>query len=150
MRKICLFLGLFVLAANILLAQERRVTGTVTSESDGTTLPGVTILVKGTTKGAITDVNGRYEINVAPEATLQFTFIGMIPQEIVVGNQTIINVALRMEMASLDEVVVVGYGTRLKSELTGSVTQVRAADIANSTQPSFESALQGKAAGVYV
>jgi TonB-dependent starch-binding outer membrane protein SusC len=151
MKKILLiFFVILGLTGSSLYAQDIRVTGTVTSSVDGSTLPGVTVAVEGTTQGTITDINGRYEITVGPNARLVFSFIGLTRQVVPVQGRNVVNVVLAPESAVLDEVVVVGYGTRLRSDLTGSVAQVRAADIANTTQPSFESAIQGKAAGVYV
>ncbi len=131
--------------------QSRTVTGTVTSAEDGLGIPGASVVLRGTTVGTVTDFDGNYSIDVpSAEAVLVFSFVGMQTQERTVGNQTVINVELQPALVDLDEVVVGGYGTRLKSELTGSISQVRAEDIANTTQPSFESAIQGRTAGVYV
>ncbi len=132
-----------------LFGQTVRVTGTVTDQSD-LTLPGVTIMVKGTTQGVITDANGRYEINAAPDAVLVFSFIGMKTLEMPIQGRNVINVSLEPEIATLQEIVVVGYGTRLKYELTGSISSVRSEDIESHTMPSFETALQGRTAGVHV
>ncbi len=150
MKRIILLMGLLLVMGGSLFGQSIRVTGTVTSATDGTTLPGVTVLVKGTTIGIIANVNGRYEITTSPDATLVFSFIGMKTVEVPVQGRNVINVALEPDVATLDEIVVVGYGTRLKSELTGSISQIRSEDIANTTQPSFEQAIQGRAAGVHV
>ncbi len=152
MRKIFVVtLSLVLLIFSNAWAQERTITGIVTSSEDGMGIPGASVVVKGTTTGTVTDFNGAYSISVpGPNAVLVFSFIGMKTQELIVGNQSVINITMTPETIGLDELVVVGYGTRLKSELTGSVSQVRSADIANTTQPSFESAIQGRAAGVYV
>ena len=123
--------GISVLAAFLLLmctatvfGQSRQITGTVTDTS-GEPLIGVNVLVKGTTNGAITDINGNYSIQqVPPQSALVFSYIGFIPQEIVLGNQSVINVQLREDSQRLDEVVVVGYGIQKKVNLTGSVDQV--------------------------
>ncbi|MBW6492859.1 MAG: carboxypeptidase-like regulatory domain-containing protein, partial [Lentimicrobium sp.] len=139
-------LGMMV---NSLYAQEMRVTGTVT-DTEGMSLPGVTVVVKGTTQGTVTDSNGRYSIEVQQGATLVFSFIGMVTEERIVGEQAVIDVVMRMDVATLDEIVVVGYGTRLRSELTGSISSVRAEDIEGHTMPSFETALQGRTAGVHI
>ncbi len=149
-RIFLIFFVILSLLGNSLNAQSRRVTGTVTNLDDGSTIPGVQVLVKGTTVGTVTDLNGRYELNVPQNAILVFSFIGLKTVEVEVGQRSIVDVAMATDAAMLDEIVVVGYGTRLKSELTGSISQVRAADIANVTQPSFESALQGRASGVFV
>lgn len=144
------FILMFMLTS-VAWAQGRTVTGTVTSAEDDQGIPGASITVKGTTVGTITDFDGVYSIDVpSSDAVLVFSFVGMQSQEIVVGDQAQINVRLEPAFVGLDEVVVVGYGTRLRSELTGSISQVRAEDIANNTQPSFESAIQGRTAGVYV
>ena len=132
-----------------LLGQTIRVTGTVTDQSD-MTLPGVTIMVQGTTMGVITDANGRFEISTASDAVLVFSFIGMKTIEVPVQGRNVINVRLEPDVATLQEIVVVGYGTRLKYELTGSISSVRAEDIESHTLPSFETALQGRTAGVHV
>lgn len=131
-------------------AQERRVTGVVTSSTDGSTLPGVQIVVKGTTIGTVTDVNGKYELNVPQGSTLLFTFIGLKTQEVAIGDKTIINIVMEEDISTLQEVVIVGYGTRIKSEVTGAVSAVKAEDIKGHTMPSLETALQGKTAGVHV
>ncbi len=152
MRKIFIVtLSMALLLVSNAWAQERTVTGIVTSAEDGLGIPGASIVVQGTGTGTVTDFNGAYSIQVpGPNAILVFSFIGMRTQEILVGNQSVINVVLTPEVIGIDELVVVGFGTRLRSELTGSIAMVRASDIANTTQPSFESAIQGRAAGVFV
>ena len=123
--------GISVLAAFLLLlcaattyGQSRQITGTVT-DTNGETLIGVNILVKGTVNGVITDINGNYTLQqVSPQSVLVFSYIGYVPQEIVVSTQTAINVQLREDAQRLDEVVVVGYGMQRKVNLTGSVDQV--------------------------
>lgn len=142
---------LSIFGISMVSAQTMKITGTVTGASDGQTLPGVSIVVKGTTTGVSTNLDGKYEINVSSGATtLIFSFVGMKTQEVSIAGRAIIDVAMELEAAQLDEVVVVGFGSRLKSDLTGSISHVKAEDIANVTQPSFESAIQGKTAGVYV
>lgn len=130
--------------------QQIDVRGTVTDQASGNTLPGVTVAVLGTTMGTVTDVNGDYQLAVAPDAVLVFSFIGMETQEVEVQGRTLINVTMVPDVATLEEIVVVGYGSRLKYELTGSISSVRAEDLAGSTMPSFESALQGRTAGVHI
>ncbi len=152
MRKIVFlsFIFMFMLASAA-WTQGRTVTGTVSSAEDGMGIPGASVVVGGTTIGTVTDFEGMYSVDVpSPESVLVYSFVGMQTQEIVVGDQSVINVELRPAVVDLDEVVVVGYGTRLRSELTGSIARVSAEDIAYTTQPSFESALQGRTAGVYV
>lgn len=130
-------------------AQSRTVSGVVTDEN-GDPIPGVTVVVKGTTQGTATDINGRYSLNVPEGATLVFSGVGLSPQEIVVGNQTTISPTINPDVKSLTEVVVVGYGTMDKRDLTGSVSTVKGAEIATLPVQSFEQALAGRATGVNV
>ncbi|WP_343853243.1 TonB-dependent receptor [Algoriphagus jejuensis] len=127
------------------------VRGTVTSSGDGLSLPGVTVLVKGTTTGVATDGDGRYSIS-APNANsvLVFSFIGFKSQEILVGNQSTIDVTMEEDMSSLDEVVVVGYGTMKKRDMSSAQVSVTSEDIERTVNTTVEQALQGRAAGVYV
>ncbi len=104
--------------------QQKRVTGKVTDEKKEP-IPGVNIVVKGTTSGTITDFDGNYSLNVANDAVLVYTFVGFVSQEIKVGEQTVINLVLAEEIRSFDEVVVVGYGTQKKVNLTGSISSVQ-------------------------
>lgn len=150
MKKKLSFLGVLLFLTFSLFGQQIRVTGTVTDEADGSTLPGVTVLVKGTTIGTVTDINGDYSINVDSDAILVFSFIGMATREVPVQGRSIINVSLSSDVALLEEIVVVGYGTRLKYELTGSISSVRAEEITNHTMPSIETALHGRTAGVHI
>lgn len=149
MKKNLIVLVMLLLIGGTLFGQQIRVTGTVADQT-GTTLPGVTVVVRGTTVGTATDIDGRYELTVAPDAVLVFSFIGMVAQEVAVDGRTNINVTLMPDVATLEEIVVVGYGSRLKYELTGSISSVRAEDIAGNTMPSFENALQGRTAGVHI
>lgn len=150
MKRILILTGLLLLMGTSLFGQTIRVTGTVTDASDGSTLPGVSVAIRGTTQGTVTDINGRYEISVQPDAVLVFSFIGMQTRQIPIEGRVVINVALEADVAVLQEIVVVGYGTRLKYELTGSISSVRAEDIEAHTLPSIETALQGRTAGVHV
>jgi TonB-linked SusC/RagA family outer membrane protein len=133
------------------LQQQQSVTGKVT-ESSGTALPGVTIVVKGTTQGTISGADGQYSLtNVPRNATLIFSFVGMKTQEISVGNKTMINVNMEEEAIGLQEVVAVGYGIQRKSDLTGAVVSVKAADALKTTPTgNITDALQGRMAGVSV
>ncbi|WP_299550823.1 TonB-dependent receptor [Seonamhaeicola sp.] len=132
-------------------AQNKTISGKVTSQSDGMALPGVNVVVKGTTVGAATDFDGNYTINVSNnEAALVFSYVGYVTQEIVVGSKSEINVALVEDAASLDEVVVVGYGTRKKSDVTGAVSSVKSEELNAFPLLNAEQALQGRAAGVVV
>ncbi|WP_020603057.1 SusC/RagA family TonB-linked outer membrane protein [Spirosoma spitsbergense] len=124
--------------------------GTVSDEK-GNTLPGATVSVKGTQLGTTTDANGQFSINLPAGAkTLVFSFIGMVTQEVVVGNRTTLNVTLKVGDRSLDEVVVIGYGTQRRQDLNGAVSSVKAEEIANIPQSSVDQLLQGRAAGLTV
>ena len=136
-------------------AQSRTITGTVTEKASGMGLPGVSVLVKGTTTGASTDVNGAYSVTV-PEninlstATLVFRFIGMNVQEEVVGNRKSISVALTPDTKQLSEVVITGYTTQTQRETVGSVSTVKSQEIRQVPVGSFDQALQGRATGILV
>ncbi|WP_225586904.1 TonB-dependent receptor [Algoriphagus sp. Y33] len=128
--------------------QNRTVSGTVT-EQDSAPLPGVSVLIKGTTRGVTTDLDGRFEIQVSEDgATLVFSFIGFAPQEVAVNNQSQINVELKYDMQDLGEVVVVGYGTVKKSDLTGSVVSVRDEDLTAIPVTNALEVMQGKVPGL--
>lgn len=124
--------------------QQQKITGTVTDAKTGEPLPGVNIVVQGTTTGTNTDINGKYYINIPDaNAVLVFTYISYVNQAITVGNQTTINVALSEDAKTLDEVVVVGYGTQKKINLTGAVTQVNAEAFQERPISNMTQALQG-------
>ncbi|SDL55578.1 SusC/RagA family TonB-linked outer membrane protein [Siphonobacter aquaeclarae] len=131
-------------------AQDRFVTGKVTSSDDGTPLIGVSVQVKGTSAGVNTDANGNYRIAVPNNATLVYSFVGMQKQEVVVGVQTVINVELSSDAKELSEVVVTGYGQQIKRDVTGNIAKIKSSEISNVPVTSIESALQGRAAGVQI
>jgi TonB-linked SusC/RagA family outer membrane protein len=151
MRKI-LLLGLTLFLVNAMaFAQGRVVTGTVSSLEDGMGVPGATVLVKGTTIGTATDIDGKYSINIpAGSNVLVFTFVGLTSQEVNIGNRSTINVALESDVTALSEVIVTGYGTQPKREVTGAVSSVKGDAIQNLPLQSFDRALQGRASGVQV
>ncbi len=127
------------------------VRGTVRSGADQMPLPGVTVLVKGTTIGVATETNGSYSISApSSDAVLVFSFIGFSTKEIQVGNQSVIDVVLEEDIAALEEFVVVGYGTMKKKDLTSAHVSVSSEDIQRTVNTTVEQALQGRAAGVYV
>lgn len=127
--------------------QGKKVTGNVT-DSNASPLPGVSVVVKGTTTGIVTDTDGNYSLNIPENSTLQFSFVGMKAQEIYVGNKTSINVAMEDESIGIEEVVAVGYGTQKKSDVTGAMIRVSEKELkARPVANAFE-AMQGKAAGV--
>lgn len=130
--------------------QGKTITGKVT-DSSGTSLPGVSVVVKGTTTGIITDLDGKYTLpKVSENAILQFSFVGMKMQEIAIGNKTTINVTLAEESIGIDEVVAVGYGTVKKKDLTGSIGSVGSKELKEVTVTRVEEALSGRVAGVQV
>ncbi|MBN2615271.1 MAG: TonB-dependent receptor [Bacteroidales bacterium] len=148
MKKFLLF-ALFLGLSLPILAQV-TVQGIVKSESDGATLPGVSILLKGTTTGATTDLNGHYSITVPKNATLIFSYVGFKTKEVAVKGQTTVNVFLSQSNIGLNEVVVVGYGTIKKSLVTGSISSVTAKSIDNKPITRLDDALQGLTSGVTV
>ncbi len=126
------------------------VSGKVTSDK-GDPLPGVSVLEKGTSNGTVTDNNGVYAFSVSDEnATLVFSFIGYMSQEVPLNGRTTVDVAMAEDVVSLGEVVVVGYGTQKKTDLTGAVTSIKVNDIASFPVPRVDQALQGRSSGVYV
>jgi TonB-linked SusC/RagA family outer membrane protein len=131
-------------------AQERVVSGKVTSSEDGSPIPGANVIVKGTTNGTTTDANGNFQISVSPNATLVFSFIGFATIEMDAANLSEVNAQLAVDATQLSEVVVVGYSTVSKKELTGAVSSVKGSTIENLPMQSFDRALQGRAAGVQV
>ncbi|WP_319592471.1 TonB-dependent receptor [uncultured Draconibacterium sp.] len=132
-----------------LSGQQVNITGTVTS-SEGEPLPGVSVIVKGTSSGTVTDFNGDYQLSASGSDVLIFSFIGMLSQEVAVNSRTRINVVMQADIVSLEEVVAIGYGTRKKSDLTGAVSVVGAEELTKEVKMSPELAMQGKMAGVFI
>src|SRR5882762_6405588 len=129
---------------------EVTVSGTVKAE-DGSALPAVNVIEKGTSRGTSTDANGNYTITVTDgNATLVFSFIGYASQQVPVNNRTSINISLQPDFATLNEIVVIGYGTQLKKDVTGAISTVKSDEIAKRPLVRLEQALQGTAAGVVV
>ena len=128
-------------------AQNRPVSGTV-FDSGGTPLPGASVQVKGTAIGTITDVNGKYNVQSSNEATLVFSYIGYIAQEVLVGSKSTIDVNLVPAAESLSEVVVVGYGVQQKANLSGSVSTVSGKELTERPVPNVQNLLQGRIAGL--
>ncbi|MCE2705213.1 MAG: TonB-dependent receptor [Terrimonas sp.] len=151
MRKLLLLLMAFTVSAAQVFAQGKVVTGKVSDEKDGAPLNGVSVVVKGTSIGTTTSKDGLFSINVpAGATTLVFSFVDFTSTEVVIGGKSVINVALTSEDKAMSEVVVVGYGTQRKRDLTGSVTQVKAADLQNRPIQGPDQALRGQVAGVTV
>lgn len=145
-----LVLLISVLFAFQAYAQEVQITGTTKDAADGNSLPGVTILVKGTTTGTISDIDGKYSMKVKAGQVLVFSFIGYTTQEITVGAQRTIDVSLKSSTTALEEVLVIGYGTQKKSDRTGSVFAVKADELNKGVLTDPIQGLQGKAAGVVI
>ncbi|WP_294066501.1 SusC/RagA family TonB-linked outer membrane protein [Proteiniphilum sp. UBA1028] len=149
MKKRVLFL-FFGLCFSIATFAQMQVRGNVT-DSKRDPIPGVTVLLKGTQNGTTTDIDGNYKITVPGQGyVLVFSFVGMDTQEITIGNQTTINVALTETTTGLEEIVVVGYGTMRKSDVSGAVASVSSKSLQNLVTPDAAAALQGKASGVQV
>ena len=134
---------------NIIQQDKKTISGRVV-DRNGEPVIGVNVVEKGTTNGTITDMDGKFTFNVSPNATLMLSYIGYKAQEIAVNNRTQYNVVLDEDTETLDEVVVVGYGTMKKSSLTGSVTKVETEKLEGFPSVNVVDALQGRAAGVYI
>ena len=148
--KICLLLALGMLLHISVYAQQITVTGTVVDNA-GDVLPGVNISIMGTMQGTVTDIGGKFTIGVPDEnATLQFSFVGYTTQEIIVGNQRVINMTMLEASTTLDEIVVIGYQSVRRRDLTGSVASVSGNDIASAPVTDVAQALQGKLPGVNI
>ncbi|MFC5413092.1 SusC/RagA family TonB-linked outer membrane protein [Larkinella bovis] len=155
MRKRFTFLGgwlvLMVLTGSLAVGQARRVTGRVTAAQDGSTLPGVNVVVKGTTVGVSTDADGNYTINVPDDKSiLTFSSIALVTQEIPINNRSVINVRMVEAVNELAQVVVTGYNSVQKKDITGSMVSVTSDKFKEIPVASFDQALQGQAAGVLV
>ena len=149
MKRSVLFL-IFCVCLSIATFAQVQVRGRVT-DSQGEPVPGVTVLVKGMQQGVITDIDGNYSLTVpGSESVLVFSFVGMDTQEVTVGNRTTIPVVLTETATDLDEIVVVGYGTMRKSDISGAVASVSSKALENIATPDAAAALQGKASGVQV
>lgn len=142
---------LFMIGSLALNAQGLQIKGVVTSSDDGQPLPGVSVAVKGTTMGTMTDINGYYFLpNVPANSTLIFSFVGMRSFEATVAESTTLDVALSAEVELMDEVIVVGYGTQKKSLVTGAIAKVEGDDLRKAADMRVTQALQGKTAGVVI
>lgn len=136
--------------ASMAIAQQKTITGTVTDSDDGLTIIGATVHIKGTTTGVTTDLDGNYSISANVGDILVFRFVGMKAHEAVVGSENVIDVIMEPDRIGLEEVVVIGYGSAIKRELTGAITKVETEGLAEAPNVSFESAIQGKTAGVFI
>ena len=142
--------GIMLLLSIQIFAQDRTVSGKVTSSEDGLGIPGASVAIKGTTRGTATDVDGNYKITVSGSAVLTITSVGYLTQDVSVGTRAQIDVTLAADTKSLKEVVVVGYGTQKKSQMTGAISSVGAKQIQELPITNARQALQGRAAGVDV
>ena len=146
-----LWLIVFLLSVSVTYthAQEVQITGTVLDETD-MPLPGVTIILKGTTTGVTTDLDGKYSINAPQDGVLVFSFIGYDPIEMEIGNQSVIDIRMNPNTSDLEEVVVIGYGSAKKRDITGAVSSVNANKLENENPNSVQDILRGNAAGLNV
>lgn len=140
---------ILLLTLSTLVTQaQSKVSGKVTSEEDGDGLPGVNIIIKGTTQGTITDFEGNYQIDAPSDAVLVFSFLGFAQEEITVGNQKVINVALRYDSKALEEVVVVGYGSMERSNVTGAISSISSKEIQKAPVPNLVESMRGQIPGL--
>jgi TonB-dependent starch-binding outer membrane protein SusC len=154
MTKLYLFVRRYLAVVMVLGAMsafaQQSVSGKITSDDDGSGIPGVNILEKGTTNGTVSDADGNYRINVGANATLVFSFVGYVSQEVAVGSQSSVNVTMKSDVTSLSEVVVVGYGSQEKRDVTGATISLKSTDFNGGVISSPEQLIQGRAAGVQI
>ena len=146
------FLTLVALILSMVIyGQNVNVTGTVTEASSGQPLPGVNVILKNTTTGTSTDFDGNFTLNNVPlNSVVVISYLGFITQEITITNNQPLNVALQEDAESLDEVVVIGYGTQTKKEVTGAVSVISSETVETLKPTRIEQALQGQVAGVNI
>lgn len=147
--KLQFFLLVLMVTALSWAQDNKKITGTVTDDTGGP-LPGVNVLVQGTNTGTQTDFDGNYSLDVSTGATLEFSYLGFQTQQILVADQTVINVNMVTSANDLDEVVVVGYGNQKRSDITGAVVSVKADEIAKKPAVTALQSIQGKVAGVNI
>ncbi|UOQ68929.1 carboxypeptidase-like regulatory domain-containing protein [Hymenobacter volaticus] len=153
MRKPLLLTGLLLSTALTAMAQERRIQGSVTSTDKGEVLPGVTVIVKGTTIGASTDMEGKFSLSVpatTTNVTLRVSYVGFVAKDVEVGDRSSVAVVLSPDAKALEEVVVIGYQQVNRRDVTGSVSSVNAQQIKDVPVNSAAEALSGRLAGVQV
>lgn len=148
--KMYRLLPVFLLCTSVIAFAQRTVTGKVTSSDDNTGMPGVNVVEKGTSNGAVTDTEGNYSISVGDNATLIFTFVGYQPTETLVGARSTIDIFLEADVTQLSEIVVIGYSSQSKRDLTGAVSTVSSDVIDKTPVQDIGSALKGRVAGVSV
>jgi len=145
-----LLIVLLLICSGLLKAQQMQVSGKVIDAEEGIGLPGVNVLIKGKNQGTVTDASGNYTLNAESGDVLVFSFVGYMTKEVALSGRTVVDVSLDSDITQLNEVVVVGYGVQTKREVTGSISKVNGEELQSISVPSFEAALQGKAAGVQV
>lgn len=145
-----LLLACAVISPGLLMGQNQSVNGIVTDQGSGEGIPGVNILLKGTTTGTVTDIEGKYQISVPADATLVFSSVGFVTQEVPVQNRSVIDVSLTQDVQALSEVIVVGYGTQERARVTGAISSISSEEISELPVASLDQALQGRAAGVNI
>jgi len=148
MKRLSALLVLLMLVVSFAQAQSRQVTGTVTSSDDGMPLIGVSIQVKGTTTGGTTDLDGKFNLNVPANGVLVFSFVGFKPQEVQVGERSVVNVILESVSQKMEEVVVTGYGVTKKSSFTGASSSVGDKELSGKFSPDPIKALEGNVTGL--
>lgn len=149
MNKLLLAILMVLGTIGLLSAQSRQVRGKIISSEDNQGIPGVNVLVKGTQTGSITDADGKFAITVASDnAILVISYVGFTAQEVAVGSQSEVNITLAPDTKTLQDIIVIGYGTQKKSQMTGAISSVSAKEISELPVRSVQQALQGRAAGV--
>lgn len=141
---------LLLLVSTLLMAQQKQMLSGKVTGVDNIGIPGVSVVIKGTSVGTITDIEGKYSIEATSDAIIEFSFIGFENQEVLVGNQSVINVVLQESVELVDEVVVVGYGTQKVKDLTSAITTVNSEELVKTPASNVTQALQGKVGGVQV
>ncbi len=151
MKKVTLLMALIMFCSWQFVLAQKTITGTVTDAKDGSTIPGVNVVVKGSTTGTTTDLSGKFSIKANTDQTLQFSFIGYADQEVAVGNQSVIDIQLQPSLEQLDEVVITALGqTKQQRSLGYAQTTVKSKDLTKAGSPNFGAALYGKAPGVSI
>lgn len=152
MKKVTLLLAMFLLGLQVLFAQTREITGVVTSGEDGSPIPGVSVIVKGTTLGTVTDMDGRFALQVPTDAQdLVFSFVGMASQDIAIAGRNTINIVMQPQAIGVDEVVVTALGiSREKKSLGYAVQDVKSDELVKAASPNVINSLSGKVAGVQI
>ncbi|MCC5927936.1 MAG: TonB-dependent receptor [Cyclobacteriaceae bacterium] len=148
--KVFTLITCLLLSTVMAWAQSETITGRVVSGDDNQGLPGVNVFIKGTARGTVTDIDGRYSINVDRGEVLTFSSVGYLTEEIEVGSQSVIDVVLTFDITALDEIVVVGYGTQRERDLTSAISTVKSDDIVKTPAAQPMQALQGRVAGVQI